>query len=90
MQNQTTRRMFLAAVGATGAVSLAGCSSIPGNGGGGSEPKQPSNTTGSEKPSTTEPGATAPQQRRGEGYIIKSWISGRRLRGRCRLTLGNQ
>ncbi|MFC6963007.1 polysaccharide deacetylase family protein [Halocatena marina] len=66
MQNQTTRRMFLAAVGATGAVSLAGCSSIPGNGGGGSEPKQPSNTTGSEKPSTTEPGATAPQQRRGK------------------------
>lgn len=56
MQRPSTRRKFIATLGAAGTVSLAGCSSILG--GGGSSPNDPTATTegkgGSKKQSTTD------------------------------------
>lgn len=43
MGKESTRRAFLTTIGATGVVSLAGCSSLPG-GGGGDEPADPDGT----------------------------------------------
>lgn len=51
MGKESTRRVFLTTLGAAGAVSLAGCSSIPG-GGGGDEPADPNGTDNSTDNST--------------------------------------
>ncbi|RRJ28152.1 polysaccharide deacetylase family protein [Halocatena pleomorpha] len=47
MQRQSTRRTFLTAVGVVGAMSVAGCSSLPGNGGSTSASPTDTRTTGS-------------------------------------------